>query len=122
QAYWRAVIEGGGSTTAGDYFAELMENPGQQNDRMYALEDQIRQEFGNRDSLAESVIYDLKRAASGRTTNVESILSDVGMRYDERREWPQSDEFGPRTGDGGSDEPPTGEPLRLHVYGTADDR
>ncbi|MEO1598883.1 MAG: conjugal transfer protein TraG N-terminal domain-containing protein [Pseudomonadota bacterium] len=121
QAYWRAVIEGGGSTTAGDYFAELMEKPGQQNDRMYALEDQIRQEFGNRDSLAASVIYDLKRAASGRTTNVESILSDVGMRYDERREWPQTDEFRPRTGDGGSDDPPTGEPLRLNVYGTSDD-
>ncbi|MEM6679020.1 MAG: conjugal transfer protein TraG N-terminal domain-containing protein [Pseudomonadota bacterium] len=122
QAYWRAVIEGGGSTTAGDYFAELMENPGEQTDRMYALEDQVRQEFGKRDSLAESVIYDLKRAASGRTTNVESILSDVGMRYDERREWPQSDEFGPRTGSSGPDDPPTDEPLRLHVYGTVDDR
>ncbi|MEM9763857.1 MAG: hypothetical protein AAF968_15350 [Pseudomonadota bacterium] len=116
------MIEGGGSTTAGDYFAELMENLGQQTDRMYALEDLVRQEFGKRDSLAESVIYDLKRAASGRTTNVESILSDVGMRYDERLEWPQSDEFGPQSDGSESDDATEGQPLRLHIYGTADDR
>ena len=88
---------------------------------MTVLESEIHDEFGDRASLAESVIFDLRRAASGRTTRVESILSDVGMRYDENRDWPSGEDRTGLLGHTTGIPPRDGEPLRLNVHGTSNE-